>query len=167
MALAANLLALRVAGAADISLSKAAEVVSSFSSLPEVYRRAHSRFPPVASHASDLPKPISVLDSIASSEATAQRAGARVVEFNVNLHRFTRVAARQFATRAACDIMTDMNVTMKFNVGRGLHSAAKDQVLRTAVSDAVHDITGRYPDTDERNPGYLEFRSHGKRRDPA
>jgi hypothetical protein len=33
------------------------------------------------------------LDSIAPSEATSQWAGARVAEFNVNLHRFIRLAA--------------------------------------------------------------------------
>jgi hypothetical protein len=168
MALAANLLTLRVAGAGDVSWTKASEAVSSSCySLAATCQFATSRLPSAGPDCPGLARQVSALDSIASSDATAQRAGARVVDFNVNLHGFTRLAARQFATRAACDLIPDMNVMMKFNVGRGLHSVDKEQVLRAAVSDAVHDITGRYPEADERNPGYIEFRSHEKRVDPA
>jgi hypothetical protein len=60
-------------------------------------------------------------------------------------------------TRALCDIATDINTTLKFNVGRGTHSE-NEGVLRAAVAEVIQNVTGQLPD-DAQNPGYLEFRS--------
>jgi hypothetical protein len=100
----------------------------------------------------------SLTKEIADQISAADRAGNRTVAFNTNLHSFTRTAARQVVTRAICDTsaLSGVNFTLKFNVGRGLHSP-KEQVLKTIVLDTVTTLTGSQCEEPAANPGYLLY----------